>query len=347
MSDLLKLAKYPFLSEAKNYVKDNSLSVQEILDDPLYERARSIGVERLDNAFNNSDVGNRPLASDSDCIMEILSYPIARMVSVCIGDSYFKRRYALGEAIHTYKNLLNESDQFLFDISKEFDLNVKSNDDSKFRIHFTDYLHFAPTRYKEWKMINRPMKDGFIYVNNKDLTRIIQEALRYRINSELDQRMCNNEISGVFKSDIIRIRNMVALHLKKIEAAPIEKLDVNKLPPCMKDILSSIQSGENVPHMGRFAIVAFLNSLKLGTKEILKIFSTAPDFEEEKARYQIEHISGSNSATSYSPPSCDKMRTYGICPVDKRDELCKTTRHPMKYYQAKWRKSNDKQGEDK
>jgi len=343
MVELSTLAKYPFLNESKIYVKDNAPSVEELLDDPLYERARAMGVERLDNAFKNRDVGNRSLATDSDCIMELLSYPIARMLAVCVDDNYFKRRYALGEAIHTYRNLINESTSFLLHISKEFNLNVKfSEDTNKFSIHFTNYLRYAPTRYKEWKMINREMKNGYINISHKDLARLIQEALRAKINSELDSRKCNQVISKIFSSDIQRIQNTVMIHRKKIEALPVGKLSVDKLPPCMKDILAAIQAGENVPHMGRFALVAFLNSLKLSKQDILKVFSSAPDYEEEKTRYQVEHITGSISSTSYTPPGCEKMRTYGICPPDKIDELCRMKKHPLSYYKAKWKK--DKEG---
>ena len=159
MVELSTLSKYPFLNASKKYVKDNDLSVEELLDDPLYERARITGIERLDNAFKNRDTGDRVLATESDCIMELLSYPIARMIAVCIQDIYFKRRYALGEASHAYKNLINESTSFLIDISKEFNLNVKYYEDTnKINIYFVDYLHYAPTRYKEWKMINRDYK---------------------------------------------------------------------------------------------------------------------------------------------------------------------------------------------
>jgi len=209
-------------------------------------------------------------------------------------------------------------------------------------IYFTDYLRHAPTHYKEWKMINRTMENGFIRIKHKDLTRIIQEALRARINSELDGKECNRSVYNIFSQDIKRIKNIVMTHRKKIEAAPVGKLDIKKLPPCMKDILAAIQAGENVPHVGRFAIVAFLNSLKLKTNEILNLFSTAPDFEEEKSRYQIEHITGSISSTSYKPPGCEKMRTYGICPVDKIDNLCKKKHHPTSYYIAKWKEENIK-----
>ena len=343
MTELSTLSKYPFLNASKDYVKDNGLSIEELLDDPLYERARTTGVERLDNAFKNRDAGNRSLATESDCIMELLSYPIARMVAVCIEDIYFKRRYALGEAIHAYKNLVNEPTSFLIDIAKEFNLNVKySEDTNKIRIYFVDYLRNAPTRYKEWKMINRGMKNGYIQISHRDLARIIQEALRTRINNELDSRGCSKTIYKTFSSDIKRIQNTVMIHRKNIEAAPIGKLDIKKLPPCMKDILAAIQAGENVPHMGRFALVSFLNSQKLSTNDILKIFSSAPDYEEEKTRYQVEHITGVTSSTSYTPPGCEKMRTYGICPRDKMDDLCKKKRHPLSYYKAKWTQEKTK-----
>jgi len=337
MVDLSLISKYPFLNASKDYIKNNNLSIEELLDDPLYERARLIGVERLDNAFDKRDVGDRSLVTESDQIMELLSYPIARMIAVCIDDIYFKRRYALGEAIHVYKNLINEPTHFLINIAKEFNLNINFDKDTyKITIYFVDYLHHAPTRYKEWKMINREMKNGYIQISHKELARIIQEALRTRINKELDERTCNNTVFEMFSSDIKRIQNNVMLHRKNIESAPIGKLDTKKLPSCMKNILAAIQAGENVPHMGRFALVSFLHSLRLSNNEILKIFSTAPDYEEERTRYQVEHITGYSSSTSYTPPGCDKMRTYGICPTEEIDELCKKKRHPLSYYKAKW-----------
>jgi len=338
MKNLLALAKYPFLNESKKYVKDNKLSVEELLNDPIYEPAKLIGIERLDNAFKNRDVGIRSLATEYDCIMEILSYPIARMMAVCIGDIYFIRRYALSEAVHTYNLLVNEPISTLINISEEFNFNIKySSDDNKISIYFTDYLKNAPTRYLKWKMINRGMENGYISLSRKDFSRIIQEALRLRINQELDVKKCNKTINESFKSEIYRIKKLVGKHRKKIETIPLGKLDKDKLPPCMKDILKSIQSGENVPHMGRFAIVAFLNSLKLNSNEILQLFSSAPDFEEEKSRYQVEHISGTTSSTSYVSPGCEKMRSYGICPTEKMDDLCKKSRHPLSYYQYKWK----------
>ncbi|MBS3778292.1 MAG: DNA primase regulatory subunit PriL, partial [Candidatus Thermoplasmatota archaeon] len=120
-----------------------------------------------------------------------------------------------------------------------------------------------------------------------------------------------------------------------------------KLPPCIKGILAEVQAGENVPHMGRFALVSFLNALKLTTQDIIDLFNTAPDFDEEKSRYQIDHITGEGSSTSYKPPGCDKLKTYGLCPSEEIDEICKKTIHPLSYYSYRWKLSKKKRKKSK
>jgi DNA primase large subunit len=343
MRELATLAKYPFLQETRQFIKDNGPTIGELLHDLPYERARSLGIERLENALKKSDVGDRSLATDSDCIMEILSYPLARMVAVCIGDTFFQKRYALGEAFHVYTHLLNEPTSFLLCVAKELHLNARQfPDQPSVQIFFKDYLRFAPTRYKEWKMVNRDVGRGFIMINQKDLARVLLETLRERINEELSGRECDRSVSEVFSEEIHRFQNTLSLQKKKSDAVPVGKLSVEKLPPCMKDVLSAIQSGENVPHMGRFALVAFLSSLRLNTGDILKIFSSAPDYQEDKTRYQVEHITGASSSTEYKCPGCEKMRTYGICPVEKMDDLCRKIRHPLSYYSYKWKQEKQR-----
>ncbi len=343
MKSLSVIARYPFLKDAKQLVKKENISVTELIKDPLYERARSIAIERLDNAFEHKDVGIRRLINDSDCIMELYSYPLARMISCCIADSYFTRRYALGEAVRFFKNLNKESISFLIQIIKEFEFNIQFNEETEdISIHFTDYINFAPTRYKKWKLVNREMKEGYVTIDSKDLSRLAQEALRHRINEELIDKPCHELIKNTFLEDVTRIKNKVATQRKKNEIIPMGKLDVKKLPPCIKMLLADVQAGENVAHMGRFALVSFLNSLKLTTQNIIDLFNTAPDFDEEKSQYQIDHITGRVNATTYKPPACDKMKTYGLCPSEHVDEICKRTNHPLSYYKYKWQMEQHK-----
>ena len=339
MYSLEQIAKYPFIGEAKRYMQKEAPTIQELLKDPLYDRARSNAIERLENAFEHRDSGNRALVSETDCFMELLSYPLARMITVSILDAFFTRRYALGESVHVYKNLQSEDSTFISDIAKEFSMEINIDDEFELSVYFTDYLHYAPTRHKKWKMINRQMTNGYISITTRELARLIQEALRLRINDELEDKQPDELVNQVFHEDIQRFRRMVQTIKDKIDSTSIHKLDVEKLPPCLHSILSSIQAGDNVPHMGRFTVVAFLNSLHLSVAEIMKLFSSAPDFEEERTRYQIENITGTSGATSYKSPGCGKMKTYGLCPLEKRDALCKKISHPMSYYKKRWKQN--------
>jgi len=136
----------------------------------------------------------------------------------------------------------------------------------------------------------------------------------------------------------LHVGNFTGVTVEKKEIEFIHnnyKISIVDLPPCMKEILSMIQSGENVPHMGRFALVAFMHALGAGREEIFKLFSTAPDFDEERTGYQIDHITGKISSTEYAPPGCSKMRTYGLCPTDKMDDICRSVKNPVSYY---WKK---------
>ena len=49
--DLFKIARYPFMEEAKKWVKNEKIEIHEVLNDPVYERARMRAVERVKEAM--------------------------------------------------------------------------------------------------------------------------------------------------------------------------------------------------------------------------------------------------------------------------------------------------------
>lgn len=332
--DLKRLALYPFLKETKEFVKGLNISVEDLLTDITYEKARLFGAERVMGAFKGGDVGDRKLVSESDLISEILSYPIAKMICVCVKDGFMIKRYALGEAHHAYRYLINESVDFLVLVCKDLGIDIK-HEDEKIGVHFVDYLRYAPTVHKKWKLVNRELSRGLVYLDRRDLVRLIQEAVMKMIIEDLSEKRCIDLVEDVFRKEIDEIKEDLNKYKKDIYSRPVGKLSILDLPPCMKEIMRMIQSGENVPHMGRFSFVAFLHSLGATRDDILKMFSTAPDFDEEKTRYQIDHITGRISSTKYTPPSCDKMRTYGLCPTERMDDTCRNVRHPLAYYRKK------------
>ncbi|HVN66326.1 MAG TPA: DNA primase regulatory subunit PriL, partial [Methanomicrobiales archaeon] len=125
------------------------------------------------------------------------------------------------------------------------------------------------------------------------------------------------------------------------------EVEEGAFPPCLQALTGAITAGTNLPHAGRFAIVAFLHNIGMNPVQVMEIFARAPDFDPEKTRYQVEHIFG-RGGTEYTAPSCATLRTTGFCV--NRDSTCERVNHPLTYYRIKKRrekgKPREKEGED-
>ena len=118
-----------------------------------------------------------------------------------------------------------------------------------------------------------------------------------------------------------------------MEQQTFTELDISRIPPCIAFILAMTRAGQNVSHIARFAMTSFLVNIGMKVDAVLELFRTSPDFREDLARYQVEHIAGEISGTEYSPLSCDSMQTHGIC--YRKDALCGKIKHPLSYYEQR------------
>ena len=86
-------------------------------------------------------------------------------------------------------------------------------------------------------------------------------------------------------------------------------------PPCIQNILKRLQEGENLRHEERFHLVAYLHRKGVPEEEIIELFSTVPDFDYRRTKYQVEHICGKRGKmTEYMPYSCRNLKDLGLCP---------------------------------
>jgi DNA primase large subunit len=332
--DLVLAAKYPFLKESAKYLKDTGVTLDELVSSRAYELARYQGRERVMEALEEGTIEDHPMASRADATNELLSYPIARMIVSAIADPTFVNRYAIAEAKKARGRLNDENVSFLLGVAQELGLNV-SQEDGGFAVDFTDFLRFsAKMRSKSWKLVNQKIIRGSVLVTKPRLTRIIEQMLTDKISSELPLDV-NDEILERFSKDIREIREVLERRQREQKTEAMGRLSFVRFPPCMKELLEMTRGGQNVPHSGRFALVAFLHTLGMDSEEILQTFSTTPDFDERKSRYQVEHITGEISGTEYTPPECSTMKSYGIC--FNPDELCARIKHPLSYYRIKGR----------
>jgi len=335
--DEARLSEYPFLTKAAEYVAGMDSTIDEILVSRGYGMARSRAKSRVIQAIKG-EIRNEDLGLDTP---ELLSYPIARILVSCIDDAFLVRRYALAEAKLANSRMGKEDDNILTEIGQDFNINA-SIAEKGFRIHFTDYIRGAAgMRALKWKLVNRTLESGYVNITREQYARLLQEAIRVRIIKALPLDVPDMFCQSM-ADDIKEIRTCLEEIKKEFDEEGFGEVEPGDFPPCIVHLLSSAQGGVNLAHSARFALTSFLLNIGLSVDQVVQMFNVSPDFNEEMTHYQVDHIAGS-TGTSYKPPSCTTMITYGNC--YNKDEICRTIGHPLSYYRKKKKIQQEKLAE--
>ena len=325
------IAKFPFLEEARQFVDDSGADIAELITSPSYEPARARGVQRITDALAHSEVSYVPMvrASEYDRLMEVLSYPYARMIVSAVGDRFLTKRYALAEAVRMNRILVGEGRENTIEVSEQLNAPSTADADGIMRIRFTDYLRLA-NRMKsvDWKLINSDIHSGLVYLPQEKFSRLMQNALQDRIEAELPL-MTPDEFKPYLRGDINKVEMALAETKAKFSPTGGEGMKIEFCPPCINHLLEMSRQGVNLPHSARFALVTFLSALGLSYDQIITIFSESPDFDD--------------GGEAYTPPECATMKTNGIC--YNPDKICEMEwmTHPLKYYRFKSKPRKDGQ----
>jgi DNA primase large subunit len=187
-------------------------------------------------------------------------------------------------------------------------------------------------RSSKWKLVNRAMKEGYLTVTMDELARLVEEMVREKVLKglplALEEGICEKlkEYINPLKAELSAAKAKDRVDLGQVQEGAF--------PPCIREMLNQVAAGTNLAHTARFALTSFLLQINMGVEDVMRVFNTSPDFDEERTRYQVEHIAGA-SGTKYKPPSCATMSTYGNCPGE--DELCRRISHPLGYYERRIR----------
>lgn len=341
---LKDMAKYPFLEESKEHIKEEGPSFEELLNDRIWGEARHRGKKRVLQTLNEGRVLVRDIDDEIKQEEELFSYPIARMLISSVEDDYLLRRYALGEAERISDEISREEDEKVLKLASRLGFDADKND-AYFTLHFSDYLESTERlRSPGWKLVNQDLREGRVYLEKKRFIRIMKEEVSTVISDGLPAPTSDSILES-FESELKEIEEVleeVRTEMKDVDMGEVEN---EMFPPCIKKLLAGQKEGENLSHEGRFALTAFLKKVGLSEDEIVEIFREAPDFDIELASYQIQHIIGDISGTEYNPPGCDTMKTNGIC--FNPDSLCEQDwmTHPLSYYTIK-KKNSDENQED-
>ena len=330
------LAKYPFSTQAIRFIDTLGITLDQ-LESPEMARVVDRAVERAREALRYAIVE----PNWDDDLVEILSFPTAIALISYLRDRYAERRYALAEARRAYLLLQEEEIPRLVDLAKHtFGWKIRPLGDSEQRlaINLSTYLRNASTFHDPyWKLVNREMILGEIIITKTEAARLLQEEIQRKLLErfkpvELPPTLAKS--ADILRSELGQLQEELSKPLK------LEKLNFDALPPCIKNIIKKISDTGHASHVERFTLASFLIAINTPADDILSIFSKLSDFDEKKTRYQIEHIAGvRGSRTKYTPPSCDTLKTHGLC-VSSR-EACGGIRHPLAYYIRASKKSRN------
>ncbi|MFB6128206.1 MAG: DNA primase regulatory subunit PriL [Halorhabdus sp.] len=345
-------ARYPFLEASREAVEaaDVDLATVVARRGPAVDRGR----ERVESALFEGSVGE-PLRPR----VELLSYPVARVIVSLIDQPALTHRYARAEAATARERFSadlsagdfrsTDANLDLRTLLSEFDLlgAVEAReggalaDADRFTVAVGAYLDLAASqRGERWRLVNRSLADGRVPVDREELLDLLREAVEQRVFEGLPLTVPES-IADALAEDVAAVEERLdELDLTR----EIDTVVPELFPPCMTALLDQIQKGEHLPHHSRFAITSFLASIGMETDDIVDLYEVNPGFGEEMTRYQTDHIRGETSPTEYSPPSCATMQSYGDCV--NMDDLCEEISHPLSYYDAKLEDADEEELND-
>jgi DNA primase large subunit len=304
-------AKYPFLSSAAPLLR-----TYRITNLPQEVRARA--QERVLEAIERGEKGVLPKLDNP--WVELLSFPFSRALVLYVDDDWLRRRWALAEAARVERLLHGESDELLLHIINDLGLKTKKTEDGKWIMHFSQYLHLSKRLVTEprWKLVNRLMDKGLVTLTRPEVIRLVREWLydSFIQTKTLPTNWHPEETKTIKEA------------LQKRAAKTVAPAPSKEWAPCMVALRNRVADAS---HFGLFALAAYMANKGYEVKEIVDVLRVRSDFNERIARYQVEHIAGQRgSRIKYRPPSCQSMKTHGLC-IEDGKQCPNNIKNPTQY----------------
>src|ERR671920_1084164 len=176
------LAKYPFLNEAGEYLRESNFGWEE-LDRPDMKHIIDRAAERVEMEVDGKIYDNLERYE-----IEILTFLISLLIVKSIGIDQVLRKFALAEARRAEKFLtedlrkqseIKRRSVFTKIFEDLFKLRIFVSEDQRlFKVRVIDYLARASHFHEqEWKLINRLVHKGYVYLDADETVRLIRNEL--------------------------------------------------------------------------------------------------------------------------------------------------------------------------
>lgn len=351
------LAKYPFLPEVGEFVKEMEISVSALSSsdyDKVVRRAEERVVEAIQKREVSYPISDRQPKTEDEKVrlglrprvggvqIEMLSFPISLALVKATKLDHLANMYSLAEAKRAVKLLQSSQSSRYADhelgtvlsiFRRVFGIQVETfkveHRDDYFTVPVADYVKRASKFHKEeWKLVNKPVTRGKVILDRQDLVRLVGDEIEAMIAQRLKLMPSGTKLPDNLQEIVKKIVRMAPPEPQSpytiIHIAP------ENYPPCVRRAIDLLDKGENVPHYGRFLMATYLLSVGKSVDDIVSMFPKAPDFKQNVTKYQVEHLAGlRGSKTRYRVPSCRTLQTHQFCFMDP--VKCHQITSPLQY----------------
>ena len=315
-----EMSKYPFLADAGKYLKDQGFTLEQLGSDPELQLFTKQAIHRIKSAvegtrYESSIKDNE--ANEAALSIEVFSFLLAVILLKLNGSSTLIRRFALAEARraedYLKKDLKEMSNEDKVELAKKIIFSLssitveKTDQKDQFFIPVFDYLmHAIHFHEKEWKLINRQVEDGKVFLTPEKVARLVRSELSNFISKKILSANSPAMVTG-FKKSLEELSSLAKKYY-------VPTMVSSEYPPCIKHAIDVMEKGENLPHSGRFLLGTYLLGVGKSIEQIAPLFKNAPDYNEKITMYQLNSLSGSSgSGTVYKCPSCEKVKSKDLC----------------------------------
>ncbi|OPY36721.1 MAG: DNA primase large subunit PriL [Methanoregula sp. PtaU1.Bin051] len=331
-----ELAHFPFLKKANDRIRSLP-PVETLLTEDRGAFIKRLAEERISQSLASVKKINPHIEHAPED--EIAGYILSRVIVSSIGERQLLDRLVRYEADRAYNFLRNEdswnsnfiktesgySQLFLY-IANELGIPIQQG-----TIPMVDYVELvSPIREGRFRLINRMVTKGQVYVGDDELYDLLCERIRVILRRDLPYK----NVPKSLNKKIAESAEQIKMQHKEMMLENFGAVEETAFPPCIQALVSAITSGANLTHPGRFSLTAFLHTIGMDNNHIAGLYARAPDYDPEKTMYQVGHITG-GGGTEYTAPACAAMKTTGLCV--RPDKLCETINHPLSYYRKKKR----------
>src|ERR671921_958021 len=280
------LAKYPFLNEAGEYLRESGFGWEE-LDRPDMKYIIDRATERVE-----IEVDGKIYDKLERYEIEILTFVISLVIVKSIGIDQVLRKFALAEARRAEKFLIedlrkqteNKKGSLFTKIFEDlFKLRILISEDQRlFKVRVIDYLARASHFHEqEWKLINRLVHNGYVYLDADETVRLIRNELAVLIYDKVKSMTLPTLPDSIkAKVDDLRIKLQPRYEYRRYQPTDY--------PPCIKNSLEVMNRGENLPHSARLMLATYMLAIGKSVDDIVILFHNAPDYNENITKYQVE-----------------------------------------------------------